>query len=264
MQSPTERLIVSVTDYVGTVAFNNPARRNAMSLDMWAGLEPVLAEMDESDDVRVIVLRGVGGRAFCAGADISQFDDQRASKEEIAQYDDTVTRGYNAIALASKPVIAHIEGPCVGGGLAIALCADIRIASPDARFGIPAAKLGIGYTADNLKPLVDLVGPSFAKEIMMTARLFDANEALSMGLINRVVARSVLEAYVADYTSTLTANAPLSIRAAKASINELVRDVDVRDMERARRLTSACYDSSDYEEGRTAFMEKRAPKFTGR
>ena len=119
--------------------------------------------------------------------------------------------------------------------------------------------LGIGYTADNLKPLVDLVGPSFAKEIMMTARLFDANEALAMGLINRVVARSVLEAYVADYTSTLTANAPLSIRAAKASINELVRDIDVRDMERARRLTSACYDSSDYEEGRTALWKNVRP-----
>jgi enoyl-CoA hydratase len=264
MKSPTERLIVTVDNYVGTITFNNPARRNAMSLDMWQGLKPVMAEMDASDDVRVIVLRGGGGRAFCAGADISQFGDQRASKDEIAAYDKTVGEGYNAVASASKPVIAHIEGSCVGGGLAIALCTDIRIATPDARFGIPAAKLGIGYTADSLKPLVDLVGLSFAKEIMITARLFDASEALGMGLVNRVVPASAIAAYVDDYTSSISRNAPLSIRAAKAAINELVRDSDVRDMERARTWTAECYDSSDYEEGRTAFMEKRPAAFTGR
>jgi enoyl-CoA hydratase len=262
--SPTSQLLVDVSDGAGTVRFNNPKRRNAMSLDMWRGLVPVMAALESRDDVRLIVLRGVGGRAFCAGADISQFGDQRASKDEVTAYDEHVADAYAAVATATKPTIALVEGSCVGGGMAVAVCADMRIATPDSRFGVPAARLGVGYTARHLKPLVDLVGPSFAKEIMITGRLFDAEEARGMGLVNRIVGRSVIDAYLADYIRIIASNAPLTMRAAKGSIEELVRDRADRDMDRANALVAACYDSADYEEGHTAFMEKRAARFTGR
>lgn len=264
MDSPTPRLQATVLDHVGTIAFDNQARRNAMTLDMWQGLPALLAAMDASEAVRVLVLRGAGGRAFCAGADISQFETERASKAEVAAYDEHVLACSRALAAVAKPVIALIEGPCVGGGLAIALGADLRIATDQSRFGIPAARLGVGYNADELRPLRDLVGPSFAKEIMITGRLFSAVEALAMGLVNRVLPVAAIDAYVADYTRTIAANAPLSIRAAKAAIDELGRDPAERDMQRCHDLVAACYDSSDYTEGRRAFMDKRAPVFSGR
>jgi enoyl-CoA hydratase/carnithine racemase len=248
---------------VGIVTFNNPERRNAMSVEMWEATTSVLAGFAADREVRVVVLTGAGGKAFVSGADISQFASQRASLDAARAYDVKTAAAFDSIYGFPKPTIAMIRGYCVGGGLALAVCCDLRICSDDSKFAVPAAKLGLGYGHTGLKRLIDVVGPSFAKEIFYTARQFDAQEALAMGLVNRVVPAAGLESYVKTMTDTISANAPLTIEAVKFTVGELLKDESERNIPRVERMVEACFGSRDYTEGRTAFMEKRKPVFTG-
>ncbi|GAC1335090.1 MAG: enoyl-CoA hydratase [Bradyrhizobium sp.] len=264
MKTSTERMIARKDGPIGWMQFNNPARHNAVSLDMWNAVPEIMAEFERDDDIRVVVLSGAGGKAFISGADISEFAEKRSSREAIIEYNRIAGLANAAIIGFPKPTIAMIQGYCVGGGLGVALCCDLRLAAEDARFAVPAAKLGLGYAFDGIKRLVDVVGPSFAKEIFYTARQFDAAEALAMGLVNRAVPAAGLETYVRDYAGTIGGNAPLTINSVKLCVNEAVKDPEKRDLAGAQVAVDRCFASADYVEGRTAFMEKRKPAFCGR
>jgi enoyl-CoA hydratase/carnithine racemase len=259
----TEKIISRRADGVGHVVFNNPEKRNAVSLDMWQAVDGVLEDFAADDDVRVVVLSGAGGKAFVSGADISKFEDERSSAEAVARYNATTARFYEKLNAFAKPTIAQITGSCVGGGVALAVCCDLRICGDGSRFGIPAAKLGLGYGFPGLQRLVNLIGPAFAKEMFFTARLFSAAEAYQMGLVNRVLPDEQVAGYVADYARTITANAPLTVGSVKAIVGEVLKDPAARDLARCEELVRACFASRDYVEGRQAFMEKRAPRFIG-
>jgi enoyl-CoA hydratase/carnithine racemase len=198
-----------------------------------------------------------------SGADISKFESERASQEAVARYNVSVEKSYSSIHDFPKPTIAMIRGYCIGGGLGLAVSCDLRICSEGSRFAVPAAKLGLGYAYPGLKRLVDVVGPAFAKEIFFTARQFDAAEAREMGLVNRVVPDAELERYVKDYADTIAGNAPLTVNSVKFIVGEVMKDESDRDMQRCDELVAQCFASRDYVEGRTAFMEKRKPVFTG-
>ena len=260
----TGKIIAGKAEGVGHLRLNQPGKHNAISYSMWVAIAEVMESFRTDDEVRVVVVSGEGGRAFSAGADISEFSANRSTEEQVKVYDAAGRAAYDAITNLPKPVIARIEGYCIGGGLATALCADLRIATEDSRFGIPAARLGVGYSHAGLRPLVDLVGPSRAKEILFTARRFTAHEALRMGLVNQVLPRDGIDAFVDDYARTIAANAPLTVKACKTVVAELVKDPADRDVALCEEVVEACFGSEDYKEGRTAFMEKRAPRFTGR
>jgi enoyl-CoA hydratase len=264
MISPSERMIAQKDGAIGWMIFNNPERRNALSLDMWQAMPVILEHFDRDPEVRVIVLRGAGDKAFISGADISQFEKQRSSPETIAQYDAIAEVANARLQHIRKPTIAMIHGFCIGGGVGVALQCDLRIAADTARFGVPAARLGLGYRWAGVKRLVDLVGPSFAKEIFFTARHFSAAEALAMGLINRALPEAELEAYVRNYCALIADNAPLTMEAVKGVVGELAKPHAEIDRDQCEALVARCFDSQDYVEGRRAFMEKRKPVFAGR
>ncbi len=249
--------------FVGHIVFDNEARLNAVSQEMWEALADAVEAFDADPEIRTIVLEGAGDRAFVSGADISRFESERGDAEAIKAYEASVDRGYDAVYDSGTPTLAMIKGYCYGGGVGIAICCDLRICSDDAKFCIPAAKLGVGYGYSNLKVLVDLVGPSFAKEIFLTAHSFTAPEAEVMGLVNRVVPKARLRDFVRGYAGDIAANAPLSLKASKRTINEALRDSGERDFEEIERLINACSDSRDQVEGTQAFLEKRKPAFTG-
>ncbi len=259
----TDKMLAERADGIGWMTFNNPARRNATSLEMWQAIAVILDDFAADPAVRVVVMRGAGDKAFVSGADISQFESQRADAEAAARYNAVAEVARVAMASLEKPLIAQIRGYCLGGGVAIAMAADMRFASADSSFGIPAARLGISYGFGYLKKLVDLVGPAYAKEILLTARRFSAEEALSSGLVNRVVPVAELEPTVLEVCATIVDNAPLSIVANKATIDEVSKDEGGRDMARIEELARICFDSADYAEGRRAFMEKRKPVWKG-
>ena len=268
MNAPAEagrgRVVARREGHVGWIVFDNQARRNALSLDMWRGLAEIVADYARDDEVRVAVMVGAGDKAFVSGADISEFEKHRATAEAEEAYNRISADAQAALAQFEKPLLAMIRGYCIGGGLAVALNADIRIAADDARFAIPAARLGLGYGFAGMRTLVALTGPAAAREIMFTASRFDAADALRIGLVNRVVSADRLEATVREVAGTIAGNAPLTVRAAKAAIGEALKDPSERDMARLEGLVRACFDSADYVEGRRAFMEKRPPRFTGR
>jgi len=259
----TDKMLSRKEGQVGYLTFNNPERHNAVSLDMWEAAEGFLDEFRNDKNIRVVVVTGAGGKAFVSGADISKFANERATKEGSDRYNEAVDRAYEAFYNFPKPTIAMIRGYCIGGGVGLALCCDMRICTEGSKFAVPAAKLSLGYRYSGLKKLVDLVGPSFAKEIFFTARQFAAAEALTMGLVNRVLADGDLEAYVKDYAETIAGNAPLTVDSVKFIVAQAVADESKRDLKKAEAMVQACFASNDYIEGRQAFMEKRKPKFTG-
>jgi enoyl-CoA hydratase/carnithine racemase len=261
--SQIDKMLARKDGGVGTVIFNNPERHNAVSLDMWEATKRILDDFAADPAIRVVVVTGAGGKAFVSGADISRFEKERGNLEAARAYSAKTEAAYASIAEFPKPTIAMIRGYCIGGGLGLATCCDLRIASDNSRFAVPAAKLGIGYGYVGLKRLVDIVGPSFAKEIFYTARQFDAQEALAMGLINRAVPSAELENAVKAVTDMICANAPLTIKAVKVTVGEILKDEGKRSVARTIDLVEACFVSRDYNEGRTAFMDKRKPVFTG-
>lgn len=249
---------------VGLVTFNQPEKRNAMSIEMWQGLSEILDAFREDSSVRVVVMTGAGNKAFVSGADISQFAKNRANADAQKEYDRLTTGGRIKLTQFPKPVIARIRGFCLGGGLALAMSTDIRIAAADSQFGIPAARLSIAYASESVRKLLDLVGPAHARMILYSARRIDAAEAERIGLINKMLPEDELDDYVLDLARTIADNAPLSIAASKLTINEMLKDESQRNMGAVQEQMEICFNSADYKEGRTAFMEKRAPLWQGR
>ncbi len=259
----TDKMISRKEGSVGTMIFNNPERHNAVSLEMWQACAAIMQDFAKDPDVRVVVITGAGEKAFVSGADISKFAEERGSKETSDRYNAAVEAGYASVFNFPKPTIAMIRGYCVGGGMGLASSCDMRICTENSRFAVPAAKLSVGYGYAGVKRLLDIVGPSFTKEIFYTARLFDAEEARIMGFVNRVLPSDKLESYVKDYAATIAGNAPLTVDSIKFIVGEIAKDESARDMKRCEEMVEACFASNDYKEGRTAFMEKRKPVFTG-
>jgi enoyl-CoA hydratase/carnithine racemase len=262
--SGTERVKTWLDGSVLQVRFNNPAKHNALSLDMWEAIPALLGKAAADDDVRMVVFSGEGGKSFVSGADISQFEDLRAQKEAVKKYEVVAEEALQGIYSFEKPTVAAIRGYCIGGGLNVAISCDLRIASSDSTFSVPATRLGLGYRFSAMKNLTDLVGPGAAKDIFFTARRLDAQEALRIGLVNRVADPDSMDALLEEYTKSITTGAPLTIKAGKRIIREVLKpDADI-DMEMCRRLILDCFESDDYAEGRKAFMEKRKPVFRGK
>ena len=259
----TDKIIATVQGSVATLTFNNPDRHNAVSLEMWQAVRQALDGFARDQAVRVLVLQGAGGKAFVSGADISKFESERASESDVGAYEAATEAAYAALLDFPKPSIALIRGYCVGGGVNLAVCCDLRVCNAAARFAVPAARLGLGYGLRQVRRVVDLIGPAFAKEILLTARQFDATEAQAMGLVNRVVPDDRIEGFVADYAAAIAGNAPLTVAALRRTVDEAVKDPDERDEALCARMVKACFDSNDYKEGRRAFLEKRRPNFTG-
>jgi enoyl-CoA hydratase len=258
------RMLAETEDGIGLITFNQPEKRNAMSVGMWTGLVEILDEFAADDRIRAVVITGAGSKAFVSGADISQFDKQRANADAQVEYDRLTSGGRAKLAAFEKPVIARIRGYCLGGGLGIAMQADLRIAAQDAQFGIPAARLGIAYGFDMVRKLVSLVGPANARMILYTGSRIDAAEALRIGLVNQVVHEEELSQTVLDLARRIADNAPLSLLSSKRSVSEAIKTESERDLAEVDALIAACFDSADYREGLAAFMEKRDPKFQGR
>jgi enoyl-CoA hydratase len=261
--SDTPELRLERDGDIGFVIASNPARMNAFTAGMWKAVPEVLSAAEADPEIRVIVLRGAGSRAFSAGADISEFDSARAG-DAAAAYDALNDAAFRALSGCTKPTISMIHGFCLGGGLAIALCTDIRIADEAAEFAIPAAKLGLGYNARWVRPLLAAVPPARAKEMLFTGRRFKVAEALAMGLVNTVVTAESLEQTTRSLAGDIAANAPLTVRAAKRTIDELTRNPQTPDIAALDAAVEACFSSEDYAEGRLAFKEKRKPRFKGR
>jgi enoyl-CoA hydratase/carnithine racemase len=260
----TDNLHARVDGPIGWMTYDNPSRLNAVSQEMQNGVVRAVRAFTADPEVRVVIVHGAGDKAFVSGADISEFGEKRAAVEARAVYDGTVASVAAAWDAFDRPVIAMIRGYCLGFGLLAAMQADIRIAADDAQFGIPAARLGLGYASTGVEALLRLVGPAFTSEILFSAGRFSADDALRMGLVNRVVPVDALESTVLELARGIADNAPLTVRAAKAAIRDAQREAPARDRALVDALVEACFRSEDYREGRAAFLEKRSPRFEGR
>ena len=261
----TEKLLLQKDGPIGWITFNQPEKRNAVSQEMWQAMPEYVADLAADPAIRVVILRGAGETAFVAGADISQFKDRRRNAADEEEYRRISGAGSDSLARLGKPLVAMIHGFCIGGGVSIAITCDLRIAADDARFGIPAARLGLGYHYKGMEKLMSLIGPSYTKELFFTARTdFTAQDALRMGLVNQVVPKADLDRFTRDYALTMSRNAPLTQRSAKASVEQLLKPEAQRDYALLDKLIKDCFDSQDYQEGVKAFSEKRRPQFQGR
>ncbi len=261
----TEKLLLQKDGPIGWITFNQPEKRNAVSQEMWQAMPEYVADLASDPAIRVVILRGAGETAFVAGADISQFKDRRRNAADEEEYRRISGAGGESLARLGKPLVAMIHGFCIGGGVSIAITCDLRIAADDARFGIPAARLGLGYHYKGMERLMSLIGPAYTKELFFTARTdFTAQDALRMGLVNQVVPKADLERFTRDYALTMSRNAPLTQRSAKASVEQLLKPEAQRDYALLDKLIKDCFDSQDYQEGVKAFSEKRRPQFQGR
>lgn len=259
----TDKIITEKHGDTARIIFNQPEKRNAVSLEMWEAVEAAVQTFAQDPAIRTLIFSGAGGKAFVSGADISKFESERATEEGVARYNATTKRAYDSIEAFPKPTIAQIDGFCVGGGVALALCCDLRICGKGSNFAIPAAKLGLGYGFIGINRLVNVVGPAFAKELFFTARRFDAEEARMMGLVNRVVEDGKVAQAAEEIAAMIGANAPLTVNSVKYIVGETLKDESQRDVAECDRLVKACFDSQDYIEGRRAFLEKRKPVFVG-
>ena len=260
----TERVKAWLDGQVLHIRFNNPAKHNALSMDMWEAVPVLLEKAAKDDNVRVVVFSGEGEKAFVSGADISQFEDMRAAKEAVKKYEAVAESCLEGIYEFAKPTIACIRGYCIGGGVNVAIACDLRVAAETSTFSIPATRLGLGYRFSAMRNLTNLVGPGNAKDIFFTGRRFDAKEAQRMGLVNRIAPVEGLEALLAEYTTAIATGAPLTIKAGKRIIQEVLALDSEFDTEMCKRLILDCFESEDYIEGRRAFMEKRKPAFKGK
>jgi enoyl-CoA hydratase/carnithine racemase len=260
----TDKLLLEKDGALGWIVFNQPEKRNAVSQEMWQAMADYVEELEKDDAIRVVILRGAGDH-FVSGADISQFKDRRRNAEDEAEYRRISGRGNDALTHLQKPLLAMIHGVCVGGGVGIAITCDLRIAADDARFGIPAARLGLGYHYKGMDKLMHLIGPAYTKEFFFTARTdFTAQEALRWGLVNQVVPKAELESFTRDYALKIARNAPLTIKSAKNTVEQLLKPAAERDLALLDKLMADCFNSEDYQEGVKAFGEKRRPEFRGR
>lgn len=255
-------LLLAIEDGIAAVTFNRPQVHNAVSFEMWQALPPLFARLGEAPEVRAVVLRGAGERAFVSGADISEFETRRAAGEQARRYNAAHEAAVEAIAACPRPTIAMIHGYCMGGGAAVAMACDLRFAAGTATFAIPAARLSIAYPVSSTRRLVWLVGPSRAKDLLFSARTFDAAEAHRIGFVDRVVPAADLEAATRGYLADLARLAPRTQRAAKVVIDALTAGAGAADG-RIEALVLETFDSADYAEGVRAFLEKRPPRFTG-
>ena len=260
----TDKIISKVEDGIGWIIYNNPERRNAVSLAMAEKVAEVIENHGQDENVRVVIIRGEGGKSFVAGQDISEFEELRSTPDGMENYERITNNMYQGVRNCPKPVIAMIEGFCMGGGMALACACDIRICSDNSVFAIPAGRLGIAYRPNFTRWVAEVVGASTTKEILFTARRYDAAEALQLGLVNRVTSVDELAGYVLDYAQSITENAPLSVRATKAIVNIIGDSPGEWDRDKMEEFIDACSNSEDYIEGRRAFMEKRPPDFKGK
>ena len=259
----TDRMKAYVEGSIGYMIFNNPPRHNALSLEMWSGIADIIEQFESNPDVRVVVMSGAGGKAFVSGADISEFSKVRDNAQQEQTYGQASARGSHALVSMSKPLLAKVTGYCIGGGLATALHADIRFATPDSTFGIPAAKLGLGYDYEGLAKLSRVCGPARARDILFSARFLNAEEAYEAGIVQFIVSRDEIDSEVRAYAERIGQNAPLTVSAAKAAVNAFERGGQTDDIQSVRAMVTQCFDSEDYREGRKAFAEKRKPQFIG-
>ncbi len=263
--NPNEpRIKLEKRDGIGHLIFDNPARRNAITLEMWQAIPPILDDLAADDEIRVVLLCGAGKLAFISGADISQFDGLRSDTQGLAQYDTAARVAQERLYDFGKPTVAAIMGFCFGAGVSLAVCCDIRIAARSARFSIPAGKLGLGYRAAGIRKLIDLIGPARTMDLFYTAGVWSAADALAAGLVEHAVSDEEFDTFAADYCLRTAELAPLTLGAVKVAVREIMRAGDGYDHERCEHLALACYSSEDYAEGRAAFREKRKPRFRGR
>ncbi len=259
----TDKMLATRDGKVGLMTFNNPEKHNAVSFEMWEAAEKILDGFENDPAVRVIVLTGAGGKAFVSGADISKFESERASEEAVQRYNALVEKVYSRIYRFPKPTIAMIRGYCIGGGLNLAMCCDMRFATEASKFALPAAKLGLGYGYNGLRRYIETIGPVATKEIFYTARQFTTTEARRWGMVNEIIADDKLEAAVMEIANTIADNAPMTIATIKRSTVEILKDADKQDIAACNAMVAACFASNDYREGRKAFLEKRKPNFSG-